>query len=190
MNHCLVDFSRLHRPEQAVALLVAYSIERGDQWSLTGDISPALQHVLKCSRVNWSRIGPNDPLPADARDVTDNIIRITEIERGSARYVYESPHGTIAIAFLSFRYRVLIAGDAYGSFASPRDALAALTRADIGPLDTGAGFTLADCRVPPELHQWKIVRHPERAENSVVSIPPAGGDSVGLARAAREAATQ
>jgi hypothetical protein len=180
MPNCSVNFSALRRREHAIALMIAEHIQNDDEWLITGNISQDLLCVLTKARVKWRMC---ETVPAGVVDMTASIIRITEVERGIARYAFESDHGTISIAFQTNRYRVLIGNDAFGAYATPHEAVAAIQRPEAQTLPVEDGHTLADCAVPASLSAWTLVRVPERAP--IVAGVPGGSDGLpGLARAA------
>ncbi|MCA8228279.1 hypothetical protein [Burkholderia vietnamiensis] len=186
MSLCFVDFSRLQRPEHAVVAMITGYVQNGDQWLVSGPLSAGLQHVLDAANVAWEQLVDGGSLPAGAYDMTGQMIRITEIERGLARYTCETPYGVIAIAWQNLRYRVLVAGQAYGVYATPREALAALKQPEAQRLAVGANRTLGDCQLPPTLDQWTVTRLPE----SSTSSPLANAPEHGLTRAAQQAAAR
>ncbi|ARL04223.1 hypothetical protein [Burkholderia pseudomallei] len=186
MSLYLVDFARLQRPEHAVVAMITGYVQNGDQWLVLGPLSTALQHVLDAANVAWEQWPGDGPLPAGAYDMTGQMIRITEIERGLARYTCETPYGVIAIASQNLRYQVLVTGQAYGVYATPREALAALLRPEAQRLPIGASQTLGDCQLPATLDQWTVTRLPE----SSTSSPLASGPDQGLTRAAQQAAAR
>jgi hypothetical protein len=185
MPNCSVNFSALRRREHAIALMIAEHVQNSDEWFITGQIPEDLQHVLTKARVKWKLC---DVVPAGTFDMTESIIRITEVERGVARYIHETDHGTIAIVFQNYRYRVLIGADVFGAYTTPREAVAALHRSEAQAIPVGNGKTIADCGVPLNLSSWTLMRIPERA--SMLAGIPGGSDGLpGLARAAQTASS-
>jgi hypothetical protein len=189
MAHYIIDFTRLQRPEQAVVLMIAGWIQSGDQWIVLGPVADSLLKVLTTTHVPWTHLVDGQLSPTGAIDVTDAVVRVTEVERGLARYIYESPYGAIAIAHIALRYRVLIDGEIYGAYASPGAALVALSRPEAAGLPVGNHHTLADCGVPRDLKQWSVVRLPQQSVGLPITSTPAG-DRLGLAHATRRAAAR
>lgn len=186
MSACSVNFSALRRREHAIALLIAEYIQNREEWYITGDIPLGLQLVLTKAQVRWHHC---EAAPISAHDMTSAIIRITEVERGLARYIFESEFGTISIAYQNHRYRVLIGHEPYGSFSTPREAVAAIHQPEAQALLVEGTHTLAECDVPRDFGNWVLARLPERP--TVVSGMPAGSDGLpGLALAAQLAAAE
>jgi len=188
--HYLIDLSQLCNLQQVVSLLIA-SATTGDEWTLAGSLPASLHRTLVEGRVRHTLVESLAYASTDVLDMTEAMIRLSEVERGTARYVCESPvGGIIAIVYQNFRYRVLIGAESYGAFATPEAALVALTDESLANFMTEAGPKLGEYQVPSNLREWSLMRVTAPHGGDILSTTAGGAGSVGFMQAAQKSIVQ